>query len=90
MKEELYSGDYFNDAPDLVALPVRGYDLKGAVNKTETTGLSQLTGGHTRDDAVFFINRDVREKDINIVDICPTIISFLGIKGENFDGRCLV
>ncbi|MBI4839011.1 MAG: alkaline phosphatase family protein [Nitrospirae bacterium] len=90
MKEELYSGNLYNDAPDLVALPVHGYDLKGAVNKTETAGRSQLTGGHTRDDAVFFINRDVRERDINILDIGPTIISLLGIKGENFDGRCLV
>ncbi|MBI5195611.1 MAG: alkaline phosphatase family protein [Nitrospirae bacterium] len=90
IKEELYSGNYYNDAPDLVVLPMHGYDLKGAVNKTEIAGRSQLTGGHTRDDAVFFINREVRERDINIADVGPTIISLMGIKGENFDGRCLV
>ncbi len=90
MKEELYSGNYNSDAPDLVALSMHGYDLKGAVSKTEIAGRSQLTGGHTRDDAVFFINRDVGERDINIVDVGPTIISLLGIKGENFDGRSLL
>ncbi|MBI5049925.1 MAG: alkaline phosphatase family protein [Nitrospirae bacterium] len=90
LKEELYSGGYYNDAPDLLALPYPGYDLKGAVNKTSLTGRGFLTGGHTRDNAVFFINRNIKEKDINIVDVGPTIISLLGVEHKNFDGRCLV
>lgn len=90
LKEELYSGACYEDAPDLVVLPHTGYDLKGAVNKSSLTGRSQLTGGHTRDNAVFFINRDIKERDINIIDVGPTIISLLGINEESFDGRSLV
>ena len=90
LKEELYNGAYFNDAPDLVVLSHYGYDLKGAVNKTTLTGRSFLAGGHTRDNAVFFINRNIKEKEINIVDIGPTIISLLGVEHRDFDGRCLV
>lgn len=89
-KEELYSGKLYDDAPDIVALSYDGYDLKGSINKTDIAGKGFLTGGHTREDAVFFINRQLNNEDINIIDIGPTIISLLGIKGINFDGRNLV
>lgn len=89
-KEELYSGSLYDDAPDLVALPYDGYDLKGSINKGNIAGKGFLTGGHTREDAVFYINREIQEKDINIIDAGPTIISLLGIKEDGFDGKCLV
>lgn len=89
-KEEIYSGDLLEDAPDLVALPYKGYDLKSAINKQEVAGMGLFTGGHTRDDATFFINRQVEANDINIVDVGPTIISLLGIEEKGFDGRRLV
>lgn len=89
-KEEAYSGALVADAPDLVALPHKGYDLKSAINKTEISGMGHFTGGHTRDDATFFINRKIDVSDINIVDVGPTIISLLGIDEKGLDGRCLV
>lgn len=89
-KEDIYHGSLYDNAPDLVALPYKGYDLKGAINKTELTGKGFLTGGHTREDAVFFINRKIETNDVNIIDVGPTIISLLGIKENSFDGRCLV
>jgi len=88
-KEELYNGDMFDRAPDLVVLSYDGFDMKGAINKTELSGNSFLTGGHTRDNAVFFMNRDINSKDVNIVDVGPTILSLLGIHGS-FDGKCLI
>jgi predicted AlkP superfamily phosphohydrolase/phosphomutase len=90
LKEEIYHGSFNNHAPDLVALPNEGYDLKGSINKTQISGSSFLTGAHTRDDAVFYINREASQKDINIIDIGPTIISLLGIEEQGFDGKCLV
>ncbi|MCK5139850.1 MAG: alkaline phosphatase family protein, partial [Thermodesulfovibrionia bacterium] len=54
-KEELYSGDLYDKAPDLVAQPYEGYDLKGSINKPQITGMGFLTGGHIRHDAVFYI-----------------------------------
>lgn len=89
LKEELYSGEMFDNAPDLVVLSNKGYDLKGSINKKELSGNSFLTGGHTRDNAVFFINRDIREENINIVDVAPTIAHLLGIESD-FDGKCLL
>jgi predicted AlkP superfamily phosphohydrolase/phosphomutase len=89
-KEELYNGDFFEQAPDLIALSNDGYDLKGSINKTAVAGRGLLTGGHTRENAVFFINRKVNAVDVNIMDVGPTIISLLGIKDIAFDGRCLV
>jgi predicted AlkP superfamily phosphohydrolase/phosphomutase len=90
LKEEIYSGGLLDDAPDLVALPHRGFDLKSAINKTEISGMGPFTGGHTRDDATFFVNRKVESGDINIVDAGPTIISLLGIDDKSFDGRALL
>jgi predicted AlkP superfamily phosphohydrolase/phosphomutase len=89
-KEELYSGDLINNAPDLVALAQEGYDLKGSISKNEIAGTGFLTGGHTRENAVFYINRDVHCKDINIVDVAPTIMSLLDINQQGFDGRNLL
>lgn len=89
-KEDIYSGQFYDEAPDLVALPYDGYDLKGSINKDSLAGRGFLTGGHTRDNAVFFINREIKMYDINIVDVGPTIISLLGIGEDGFDGRCLI
>jgi len=89
LKEELYSGGMFDRAPDLVVLSYDGFDMKGSINKTELSGNSFLTGGHTRDNAVFFMNREINSKDVNIVDVGPTILSLLGIY-DSFDGKCLI
>jgi predicted AlkP superfamily phosphohydrolase/phosphomutase len=88
-KEELYNGDMFDRAPDLVILPYEGFDMKGSINKTELSGNSFLTGGHTHDNAVFFINREMNSEDVNIVDVGPTIMSLLGIR-SSFDGKSLI
>ncbi len=89
-REDIYSGNLYDNAPDLVALPYEGYDLKGSINKSQISGKGFLTGGHTRENAVFYINREISARDINIVDVGPTIISLLGIEGNNFDGKCLL
>ncbi len=89
-KEDLYSGDQYEEAPDLVMLSHEGYDLKGSINKPEIAGNGFLTGGHTRENAVFYINRKINQNDINIIDVGPTIMALLNISGNNFDGKCLL
>lgn len=89
-REELYSGDSYENAPDLVMLSHEGYDLKGAINKAEVAGTGFLTGGHTRENAVFYINRKINQSDINIVDVAPTITALLNISANDFDGKCLL
>lgn len=89
-KEEIYRGELYDHAPDLVALSCEGYDLKGSINKDQTDGKSFFTGGHTRENAVFYINRGINRNDINIIDVAPTIMSLLNISYSDFDGKSVV
>jgi len=88
-KEELYQGNVYDEAPDLVALSFGGYDLKGSINKPQISGRGFLTGGHTREDAFLYINRKINAANINIVDVGPTVISLLKINENTLDGKIL-
>jgi len=89
-KEDIYSGECFSDAPDLVVLPYEGYDLKGSITKNELTGKTLLTGGHTRENATFYINRKINCKNPNIIDVGVTILRLLDIDIYNLDGKPLI
>ncbi len=79
-KEEIFTGPLLDQAPDLCLLPIKGYDLKGAVNKTVIADRDVFTGMHTRDDALFWIGSSaVREGDATIYDVAPTILAALGV-----------
>jgi predicted AlkP superfamily phosphohydrolase/phosphomutase len=88
-RDELYRGPHVDAAPDLVLQFAPGYDPKGALAKTEVFGRSALTGMHTYDDSLFFMNRpDVATDDLDIVDLAPTILELLGIEAPaSMDGR---
>jgi predicted AlkP superfamily phosphohydrolase/phosphomutase len=91
-REEIYSGDSFDSAPDLVAVPRRGYDLKGALNKTALTHKGELVGMHTFDDAFLFIRGEkVNRDEFSIVDVMPTILSLIGVpRPPDLDGHSLI
>jgi predicted AlkP superfamily phosphohydrolase/phosphomutase len=55
-KEELYSGEAMESAPDLVLIPRRGYDVKAAVNVAAPTLTDIFTGMHTHDDAFLMVD----------------------------------
>lgn len=90
MREELYKGPNYDSAPDLVALANTGFDLKGSVNKNMLYGRSIFTGAHTRNNATFFINRQIKEDNINIIDVAPTVLKLMGIQYVGFDGTPVV
>ena len=54
-REEIYSGPEFDNAPDLVILPNRGFDLKGRLAADALTTKGVFTGMHTHDDAFLFV-----------------------------------
>jgi predicted AlkP superfamily phosphohydrolase/phosphomutase len=54
-REEIYSGPEFDNAPDLVILPNRGFDLKGRLAADALTSKGVFTGMHTHDDAFLFV-----------------------------------
>lgn len=74
--EEIYSGPETHRAPDLILLSNHGFDLKGAVAKTEIFGNSDLKGMHTRDDA-FFWAREIDREKIRITDLAGLFLKDL-------------
>ncbi len=56
--EAIYSGPRTPLGPDLVVLSEPGFDLKGAVDRKDVFGRSDLQGMHTWDDAFFWAARD--------------------------------
>jgi predicted AlkP superfamily phosphohydrolase/phosphomutase len=88
-RDEIYHGPEVGTAPDLVLHFSPGYDPKGALAKTEVFGRSVLTGMHTYDDSLFFVNRrGVPTDDLDIVDLAPTILALLGLEpAVPMDGR---
>ncbi|MGE5632560.1 MAG: alkaline phosphatase family protein [Caulobacteraceae bacterium] len=72
-KEDLYSGHYLYNAPDIIAHPHRGYDLKGAFSGSLFTR-SHLNGMHTYDDAVIIgRNEDIAGVE-SIMDVAERIL----------------
>lgn len=90
LREDIYSGPFFESAPDLVALAHQGFDLKGSLHKNILFGRSIFTGAHTRDNATFFLNRRVDIPNINIMDVAPTVFQLMGIDYNACDGKSIL
>jgi len=91
-REEIYSGECYPQAPDLVAMPHRGYDLKGSIKKDVLTDRGVINGAHTYDDAMLYVQgQEVGKAEVAIVDVMPTILHLMGVPiPEDVDGEVLV
>lgn len=88
-REELFHGTALAQAPDLLAIPRNGYDLKSQLIGEELFSSSPITGMHTFDDAFWLIRgRQFAEGTPRIEDGAATVLSLLeeGIPGH-YDGR---
>ncbi len=74
--EEIYSGRYVSDGPDLIVLSDYGFDMKGSVKKKDIFGRTNLQGMHTWDDAFFWANSDYGQ-DLSISDLATIILDKL-------------
>jgi len=61
-KEELFSGPWLKDAPDLILLSQPGFDLKASLKARETFGKEIFTGKHTQHDAFLLVKAPGQEK----------------------------
>lgn len=77
---ELYAGACLQRAPDLVAMPTPGFQLRGIWSEPNLTMKSSLTGTHTPDDALFWQRGEFRDGPVNMVDVAPTILASLGLQ----------
>jgi hypothetical protein len=91
-REELYSGPALIMAPDLLAVPRNGYDLKAGFDKHELTGKGALVGMHTYDDALLYVSgQDGLKGEPQVADAMPTILKLMGMEPpEGLDGVSLI
>lgn len=94
-KETAFRGDHDAIAPDLVAIPNDGYDLKAGFRPVDDAfdDSGHRTGMHTFDDAALFVDeRGVATDDADLLDIAPTLLDLLNIEFERtaYDGASLL
>jgi predicted AlkP superfamily phosphohydrolase/phosphomutase len=96
-REELYDGPYVERAPDIVFELKPGYEGGPAlspptVGPIPSSYLKMRSGNHTMT-GIFvargpFVRRGVELPDIQLADVTPTILYYLGLPiPENMDGR---
>lgn len=64
-REEIYSGPYVENAPDLIAVPFNGYEIKGDIDKANFTGKGFNQGMHTFDDAFILFSPGFKKQNIH-------------------------
>jgi predicted AlkP superfamily phosphohydrolase/phosphomutase len=93
-KEAAFGGAHDDIAPDLVAIPTHGFDLKsGFKGHEEVFGTGPRNGMHSFDNASLLIDEGARvREDVDLFDIAPTILDLMDIEHERgeFDGQSLV
>ena len=79
-REEIYRGQAFHRAADLIAHPVNGYDLKGTVAADRVWQHSALTGMHTFGDAFLFVRGQAAPArwDLSIVEAHDIVLDLMG------------
>lgn len=95
-KEEIFNGSYLDSAPDLIAVPERGFCPNGSFcfssrRIVETTDYA--SGTHEIDGGIcVFSGNNINKgkclsKNISIMDIAPTVLYLLGVPiPDYFDG----
>ena len=93
-KEEAFDGDHDDIAPDLVAIPSYGFDLKaGFKGHDDVFGEGPRNGMHSFDNATLFVDDpDASVRDVDLFDITPTILDLMEMDYDaaEFDGKSLV
>ncbi|WP_129114871.1 alkaline phosphatase family protein [Halegenticoccus tardaugens] len=93
-KEEAFRGDHDDIAPDLVAIPNNGFDLKaGFKGHDDVFGTGPRNGMHSFDNATLYVDdADATIGEADLFDIAPTILDLMEIEYSraDFDGASLV
>jgi predicted AlkP superfamily phosphohydrolase/phosphomutase len=93
-KEEAFRGDHEDIAPDLVAIPNGGFDLKAGFKGGDAVfDTGPRNGMHSFTNASLFVDDpDATVSDADLLDIAPTILDLMEVDyaRTDFDGRSLV
>lgn len=96
-REELYDGEYITKYPDIIFNLVDSYGAGWAIHDswfTTAPSHNLVPGTHKADSATFLVSNlkhtEVARKDITLMDIAPTVLHLLDIKGDfDFDGKSI-
>jgi len=99
--EEIYEGEYTGNAPDIIIGFNEGYRMSwqnavgGLSLKILMDNTQEWTGDHLIDRShvpgVIFTNFGIKKENPSLMDIAPTVLSFLGLDiPEDMDGKSLV
>ncbi|MFQ5640278.1 MAG: alkaline phosphatase family protein, partial [bacterium] len=93
-REDIYEGQNFTTAADLIAVPYDGYDLKGQVNKEVFGEKGPLVGMHTFEDSLLYVRNRTLTPEHNqlwVGDLAPTILKLMDVPiPADMDGVALV
>jgi predicted AlkP superfamily phosphohydrolase/phosphomutase len=93
-KEDAFRGEHDDIAPDLVAIPNPGFDLKsGFKGHEDVFGVGPRNGMHSFDDATLMIDDPTATvADADLLDVTPTILDLMDVDygRTDFDGGSLV
>ncbi|MFW5965774.1 MAG: alkaline phosphatase family protein [Halodesulfurarchaeum sp.] len=94
-KEEAFTGEHDDIAPDLVAIPNDGFDLKsGFTGHEEVFDTGPRNGMHTFQNATLIVDDPAvdRTAATDLLDIAPTILDLLELDYDptEFDGESLL
>jgi predicted AlkP superfamily phosphohydrolase/phosphomutase len=77
---EIYQGPFSERAPDLLAMPHDGFDIKGTFEPESLTGRGKLVGMHKYDNATLFVRgRRFKVDHASVHDVLPTACMLMGI-----------
>ncbi len=100
-REEVYSGPFVGEAPDLLVHFSKGFRASSSTSMGGVAGLvfednrKKWSGDHIVDPAlvpgVLFLNRPFRSEGARLEDLAPTILEALGVpKGPAMEGSSLI
>ncbi|MFC5719511.1 alkaline phosphatase family protein [Streptomyces gamaensis] len=86
---DVYHGPQLGRAPDLVAVPAPGIQLRGGWGGGPAVRTDVLTGTHTRDNALFYRRgapAPAGADRCDMTDVAPTVLAALGALPDGLDG----
>jgi len=76
-REEIYSGPYMEDAPDLVLIGNEGFNLNSSLEADTLYGNNIFTGKHAQDNAFMLVrdraDSELSSRDLSVVDMLDVI-----------------